>query len=189
MGAALFSSSIIAALGSLINCVKGRCAKEACFQAHHLVNLVILAIGIMLNPSPDDGWVKTVATPLFESACVYWLYQGLFRHENPQNEADRLNRRIEELENSVAIGLADGYSWHFLDPRDSLLKTQGGLNLSFSQNPTGQQQTQFSFAPLNLPVTSDRTLVHANESDEVQDAKPGKKRTFSEMTFDDNKSM
>ena len=50
---------------------------------HHLVNVVLLIVAILLNPKPDDGWVKTVATPLFETACIFWIYQGLFRHENP----------------------------------------------------------------------------------------------------------
>jgi len=95
LGAGLFSSCIIAALASISYCIKGKCTKETWFKAHHLVNAVLLITAILLNPTPEDGWVKTIATPLFETACIFWIYQGLFRHENPQNEADKLNKIIE----------------------------------------------------------------------------------------------
>ena len=121
LGAGLFSSCIVAALASVSYCLKGKCARETWLKAHHLVNVVLLITAILLNPRPDDGWVKTSATPLFETACIFWIYQGLFRHENPQNEADRLNKRLEQLEHLVAIGLADGYFWNFVFPQGNLL--------------------------------------------------------------------
>ena len=61
----------------------------------NLVTLILLVVA--------DGWVKTVATPIFEAACIFWIYQGLFRKDNPLTEADRLKDEIELLKTQGAL--------------------------------------------------------------------------------------
>lgn len=51
---------------------------------------------------------------MLEAGFIFWLYRALFFVPSPEAETEELNKRIEELERSVAIGLADGQFWNFL---------------------------------------------------------------------------
>ena len=73
---------------------KSKCNKTLVFNVGNLSTAILLIIGICLNPKPDDGWQNAIAGPLFETACIYWLYQALFFQENPLTENERLGERI-----------------------------------------------------------------------------------------------
>ena len=74
---ALFVSCFINGVSAILTAVKGR-SMTLVLNWGNLSTGVILIISICLNPKPEDGWKHAIAGPLFETACIYWLYQALF---------------------------------------------------------------------------------------------------------------
>ena len=74
VGTALFVSCFINGVGAILTAVKSKCSKTLVFNVGNLSTTILLIISICLNPTPDDGWKNAIAGPLFETACIYWLY-------------------------------------------------------------------------------------------------------------------
>ena len=98
------------------------------FTISNLILLIFLILGFLFNPDPSEGWVLYLGVPLFEAGCILWIYRSLFFAEAPEDQVDRLEQKVEELENSVANGLADGMFWNFMRNVSQIITTdyEGG---------------------------------------------------------------
>lgn len=56
----------------------------------------------------EDSLWEEIGEGMLEAGFIFWLYRALFFVPSPEAEVDDLNARVEELESSVALGLADG---------------------------------------------------------------------------------
>lgn len=82
-----------------------------------LLSAIFLIAALLLYPNPEDegdAWDIVCGKTLFEAGLIYFITRVLFFVPNPMDEIRKLKNDIEELKQSMAIGLADGYFWNLV---------------------------------------------------------------------------
>ena len=71
-------------------------------------------MALAVYPIPEeeeDAWLVVVGKTLFEAGLIYFVTRVLFLVPNPNDEVRDLKEEVKALKQSMAIGLADGYTF------------------------------------------------------------------------------
>jgi hypothetical protein len=79
------------------------------------VSLVFMGFGYLVYPNPDESgeaWGFVVGKSILEAVLIYCVTRVLFFLPDPKDTMIELQQEVNDLESSMALGLADGYFWN-----------------------------------------------------------------------------
>mmetsp|Transcript_28158 Transcript_28158/g.42610 ORF Transcript_28158/g.42610 Transcript_28158/m.42610 type:complete len:409 (+) Transcript_28158:47-1273(+) len=110
------------------------------------LSAAFVVAALLLQPNPkkeDESWGFVAGTILFEAGLIYFVTRVFFFGPNPPNEVRSLKKEVEELKQSMALGLADGYFWNLvreisIDIRDAKEYGPDGGKLKLTYGRDGE---------------------------------------------------
>jgi hypothetical protein len=185
LGSIFFDSSFIPLVKIVLQIVKKgkKVSVENVYNITNFTLLGFLSLGVGLLWIPSGGWSPLFGGALFEAGLVFWLYRALFFVPNPEDEVKLLEERIKELENSAAIGLADGYFYNFIKlvatelkvfhQEEKSVKIQIKSNQSIDQKPEVKEYNHIPKITIFLPkmMTVDSNLINENFNEVIEFSK------------------
>lgn len=190
-----FASGFIPLIQSVVFDMLPRFIQETGFQLEDAYSILLsvgfLALALFLYPKPEeeeDSWDIVCGKTLFEAGLIYFITRLLFFVPNPLDEARKLKNEIEDLKQSMAIGLADGYFWNLVreiavDIRDAA-GPQGSLKLKYGRDKDGKFLEKNKFVKRFL-ILVPRELDWVHVEDPI--AKVINLQKFEKKTFQDCK--
>jgi hypothetical protein len=134
-----------------------------------LLSAIFLIAAVLLYPKPEDAedaWDIVCGKTLFEAGLIYFITRVLFFVPNPLDQIRKLKNEIDELKQSMAIGLADGYFWNLVreiavDVRDA----QGLLELQH----VGKDKDGNDLKPVRKHIHRFLIIVPRELNSEIED--------------------
>lgn len=149
----LFASGLIPLVEAIVEVMR----RQRDFEVKDMTSLAFVAVATSVYVMNDiDSLIDVAGETLFATGFIYWIHRALAFAPHPNDAMRSLEKENSDLKQSVALGLADGYYWNFLEPiaRQIAYVDGHGVSLEFESH-----DDRLTIVPYFLVIVP-KTLFH-----------------------------
>lgn len=152
-----------------------------------MLSVVFVLVAVLMNLDPgksETSWLVKVGISFADTGLISMIRRFFFLYEDSNDVKRRFKKEIEDLQQSAAIGIADGYYCNFLKEVCEIIKGYKETKMRVTYDDGKEEEMKISKILVFLPRDLNLTEKNPIESfiTNVKDLKGGKLPKLPENT-------
>eukprot|EP00978_Attheya_sp_CCMP212_P008752 scaffold20542_cov49-Attheya_sp.AAC.1 len=106
------AAGLIPLVGAFLELLRSRTNRG--LKIEDVAPIIFVALSTVLDPTGNGSWMLVLGSIFFESSLIYWILRVFFIIPPESEQIRKLERQVEDLKRSRALGVAEGYFLNFV---------------------------------------------------------------------------
>jgi len=106
------AAGLIPLVGAFLELLRSRTNRG--LKIEDVAPIIFVALATVLDPTANGSWMLVMGSIFFESSLIYWVLRVFFMIPPESEQIRKLERQVEDLKRSRALGVAEGYFLNFV---------------------------------------------------------------------------